>query len=432
MAMITEALLRFQEAGEPLKIGQEVWNALSKAGQWLSRHHDRVVLNHTAGAVAALGNLYALTGAPAWREGAQAALDVLARSQNKEGWFPEYGGADPGYTSVSINFLAQYWRRSQDLRAWQLLKRAVAFLEPFVHPDGTVGGTYGSRNTRYLLPHGLFILRHLPQARQALARWADAQQAGRGITLQGLDDRYRGFFLANQLLVLLDLDAGATLDTDAASPTAKPEEMFYSEAGLVKAERGTYLLYCSLRKLGVFDCFAERELIYADSGYDLRFADGRRATTQWPDPQAVVSWDASQGQADVAGRLALLQSPELFHRTLLPHRLLSHALGAIGSGGEAINRRIKALFVKPRRTAPAVFRRCLRITDQGLDIRDDLAWDAVVSDVVINRGWGRMHVPSSNFYADRRDGQEYLDVSGKHSLSIVTTLDSRGLRRSIV
>ena len=368
---VTEALLLLKEAGQPMDIDAQLSAALEKAGSWLSRHHDQVILNHTAGAVAALYNLFLLTGDSEYRAGCEAALGVLAGSQTPEGWFPEYGGADPGYTSVSIDFLASFWYRSNDERALRLLTPTLDFLGHFVHPDGSSGGVYGSRNTRYILPRGLLLLSERPVARLILAAWAKGQTAGIGLGLRQCDDRYRGFFLCNWLMACRHLAEMPSLVLEE-SPPIGPSEIFFRQAGLLKVIREDLTFIGGLRKLGVFELFLS-EASFADGGYCLVFNDKSRATTQWPDPQGTFSWDSPDSLATAAGRFGWVSDPAIFHRALLPHRLVSHLLGCLGSGGGKINQRIKAAFIKPLKPAPATFKRRIHILRDGIRVEDEIA-----------------------------------------------------------
>jgi hypothetical protein len=431
MAMVTEALLLFRGAGEPLEIGPQCWGALEKAGGWLATHHDTVVLNHTAGAVTALGNLHTLTGDSRWKKGCNAALDVLESYQTSEGWFPEYGGADPGYTSVSIDFLAKYWRRSADERALNMLIKALGFFTHFVHPDGTVGGAYGSRNTRYLLPHGLYIMRGQKYAEASLFRWCTGQASGKGLTLHALDDRYRGFFLVNHLQTLLDMDSqdtGLAIEMPECHP---PPNVFFPQAGIFKARHGECTLVGNIKKGCVFELFSGQEFLHADGGYSLCFADGTRATSQWYCSAAKSNWDPCGGAATFSGRLAMVKDPSFFHKALLPHRLLSHALGLLGRGGEAVNNIIKTVFVKPRVAAPASLDRRLTLNADGVEICDKLTWEKPCTYVHCTVGWGQMHVPSSNFHVIQHEGGVRLDVSGRAGVTVHTSITQKGLSRSI-
>ncbi len=67
--------------------------------------------------------------------------------QTKEGAFLEYESSDPGYQSLCVYYLALCYRWSKSKALLESLEKAVEFLSFFVHPDGTVGGEYGSRNT---------------------------------------------------------------------------------------------------------------------------------------------------------------------------------------------------------------------------------------------------------------------------------------------
>jgi hypothetical protein len=424
---ITESILLLREAGQALELPMKVSAALEKAGRWLSLHHDRVVLNHTAGAVAALYNLYLLTGNLAYRSGCGAALNVLTELQTQEGWFPEYGGADPGYTSVTIDFLASYWRRSHNERALRLLNPAIEFLAHFIHPDGSSGGVYGSRNTKYILPRGLLLLADKAAARFILSGWVKAQNSGRGLGLLQMDDRYRGFFLCNWLMTLRQLqEMPALLVEDFA--TAATSDIFFSQAGLLKVVREDLTLICSLRKLGVYNLFFP-DSSFADGGYSLIFRKGARGTTQWTDPAATISWNPRTGRATITGRLGHLSNPTLFHRSLLLHRLISHLLGLLGIGGAQFNRWIKATFVKPGKPAPATFKRQIRILEKGIEVDDELSWRKPAEALIWTSGWGHMHVPSSNFFTSNHDREERFDIRGRNQARITTLVTADGIKR---
>lgn len=427
---VTESLLLMKEAGQPIDLDVKLTTALEKAGSWLSRHHDRIILNHTAGALAALYNLFLLTGDSVYRTGYEAALKVLADSQTSEGWFPEYGGADPGYTSVSIDFLASFWYRSKDERGLRLLAPALDFLEHFIHPDGSSGGVYGSRNTRYILPRGLLLLSERPVARRILAAWAKGQTSGKGLGLRQSDDRYRGFFLCNWLMAWRYLVEMSSLALEEPGRCCTGEINFH-QAGLLKVSREDLTFICGLRKLGVFELFFSGGTSFADGGYCLLFKDKSRATTQWPDPQVTFSWDSSACLATVSGRFGRVSNPAIFHRALLPHRLVSHLLGCMGSGGGRINHRIKAAFIKPLQPAPATFKRHIHLLGNGVKVEDDISWAKPAQKLIWTSGCGHMHVPSSNFFTPGHDRQEQFDVTNTKQTQITTIVTPEGVHRRL-
>lgn len=85
-------------------------------------------------------------------------LNLIYRNQSDEGWYLEYGGADPGYQTLCTHYLFLILENLNDERLLQSLRKNAAFLKYFIHPDGTIGGLYGSRNTEVLYPGGIIGL----------------------------------------------------------------------------------------------------------------------------------------------------------------------------------------------------------------------------------------------------------------------------------
>lgn len=113
-------------------------------------------------------------------------LAALLTVQDEEGWFPERGGADVGRLSLTVDVLARLYRHNGWEELDTPLQRALAFLAHFVHPDGTVGGCYGSCGTGFLSPYGVELLAETHPAAASLAAFrrdcydhADASHVGR-------------------------------------------------------------------------------------------------------------------------------------------------------------------------------------------------------------------------------------------------------------
>ena len=89
---------------------------------------------------------------------------TLSWQNDKEGWIQEYEGADPGYHSCSIDFMAKLRKKrivnenSEEKELTTSLAKAVDFAWYFMHPDGSYGGEYGSRNTYHFYPHGFELM----------------------------------------------------------------------------------------------------------------------------------------------------------------------------------------------------------------------------------------------------------------------------------
>ena len=85
-------------------------------------------------------------------------LDRLLSWQNEEGWFQEYEGCDLGYQTLTISFLAWIYDINPNEKIKKSLSRAFDFISNFIHPDGSFGGEYGSRNTYCFFPHGFELI----------------------------------------------------------------------------------------------------------------------------------------------------------------------------------------------------------------------------------------------------------------------------------
>src|SRR3989344_2428807 len=122
-----------------------VRQGIQKATQYVKDEFEAVAYNQTAGNMLALF----LSGED---ESAQHKLERFLKDQNSEGWWPEYGGPDFGYLSLTIDYLEQIFEISKDERVKVASGKLREFLCNFLHPDFTCGGEYMSRNTEYLIP----------------------------------------------------------------------------------------------------------------------------------------------------------------------------------------------------------------------------------------------------------------------------------------
>jgi hypothetical protein len=131
-----------------------------------------VISNHLASAALAMYRWYALTGEKEKEQRGSIWIKRILSHQSKEGWFSEYGGADPGYQSWCTTQLAQLNLLRPDLGLQEPLTKSLDFLSYAAHPDGSFGGVYGSRNTRFLLPGGIEMLAESNNIALALANFA--------------------------------------------------------------------------------------------------------------------------------------------------------------------------------------------------------------------------------------------------------------------
>ena len=244
-----------------------------KAAHWLLTHRETGDLaNHHALVCLATASVGYSLDLPQLRQRARARLRELLDQQTPEGWFPEYGGCDPGYHTVLIAFLADLWKRTgwQELRT--PLRRALDFAEKIQHPDGSFGGEYGSRNTFHCYAHGFERLAEEPPARRVLSRLARGLE--RGQVTPPNDDRMVAHYAVDRLLAARD--ARTSLSESESEGSGSVTEYFPRAGFLVFRDRSFWgIIGCS--KGGVLKLYRGSVLTATDTGIVVRLRDGRVA-----------------------------------------------------------------------------------------------------------------------------------------------------------
>ncbi len=222
-----------------------------------------VLSNHKALIVLGLYNVFLLTNDPAFKEKAEACLAKLLALQTEEGWFPEYEGCDPGYLTFTIDFLAKYYQKSSDPAVVEPLCRAIEFASYFMHPDGSFGGEYGSRNTFHFMPHGFEIM-------GGLSPWAVPTADAFLLSLQKKtrscidDDRIFIHYTYNFLQAHGDFFEPREVRSKDGGRVLKK---FFEQAGLYVVSDDKNYAVISTRKGGTAKYFRNGTLKFSDCGF---------------------------------------------------------------------------------------------------------------------------------------------------------------------
>lgn len=183
---------------------QELLAWFQRRAQWLLGNDESGKLtNHHALAALGLWRVAEITNNDAYRTASRQRIDQVLGWQDEEGWFDEYGGADPGYQTVTIDCLAKLRRATDDQRLDDAIRRAIGFARHFLHPDASYGGEYGSRGTCHFYPHGFELLaERLPESADLADGFLEAVE--RGTLAHFNDDRLFAHRLANRIEAYLD------------------------------------------------------------------------------------------------------------------------------------------------------------------------------------------------------------------------------------
>tara|TARA_A100001015_G_C15006260_1_gene720801 strand:- start:486 stop:2138 length:1653 start_codon:yes stop_codon:yes gene_type:complete len=149
-------------------------NTIKEAADWLSRNdeHHGILSNHLAAAAAAIQVTFDLTNQQKYLVSRNKFLDKIYKHQDfNEGWYMEYSGADPGYQSHCMFYLTDIFKRTQNQRLLRSLEMSCDFIIWFAHPDGTFGGEYASRGTKFSFPAAFEYLSSYIQSAKKLAHY---------------------------------------------------------------------------------------------------------------------------------------------------------------------------------------------------------------------------------------------------------------------
>ncbi|HQF86044.1 MAG TPA: hypothetical protein PLN26_02350 [Acidobacteriota bacterium] len=341
--------------------------AIQKAARWLIRHTETEALNQEAAALAALALARRLPGIRLDADRLMARLDRFLARQSAEGWFPEYGGADTGYLSVTLDCLWDLFEATGELRFRDALDRGAAYIATLIAVSGETPPAVNSRNTDYILPYGLVrAAAHNPLAAavvRALFQRADTAAH----PLARTDDRYLCHYVyASCARSLAHLDAVPA--AAALLPCQTGGDYVLPEAGvLIRHVPGRASVYVAARKGGVVCRYGPDGIRDADHGWRLPRPGGRVAVTHWQDPGYRIQLAAG---ADGAAAVSV-EGAMTVHRwrvsSPLRHTVLR--LAAFVLGRRLIPRLKQALIFK-RVSAGIRFRRDVRLDGDAADIRD--------------------------------------------------------------
>jgi hypothetical protein len=377
--------------------------ALRRAADWLCRNDEThaVLSNHLAAAVASLEIAGRIAGNEQYSKRARFFLDRILRHQSPDGWMKEYDGADVGYGAQGFFYLATYWKMTGCPDTLEALRRFAQFLWYFIHPDGTIGGEYTSRNTEFYYPAGFEILASECAASAAIAaamRQSLAERRACGIWAM---DTFNFMPMLNNLWFAMD--AAREVSVPEPLPCERASfEKYFPECGLWVINDATHYSVIGLSKGGTVSMFdkTSRRLAARHSGL---IAEGgrRRFTSQDYTLSPALEWSSDGRTVSLAvpwkNMDGLVFTPWLF----VCFRLFNLTAGRIPAASRWLKDVLVRVLIR-RKGRPAItHRRTIRICAQGIDIDDDIQLPSNVRRIVLLSQFTAVHMGSS-LYADIR------------------------------
>lgn len=383
--------------------GLAIEECLRRAADFLCRHDETHghIANHLAGAVWSLIQCADAYSEPRYEARAMKLLERILGQQSAEGWFLEYEGADPGYQTLCVHYLAQVAARRTLPVLDTALDRAIDFLAWCVHPDGSFGGEYGSRRTAVFFPGGIALLAaRLPLAQRMCDFMAESSVAGATLGLADVDMGNMAPLLTSTMLALDAWKVGAGETAVELPWEIKEARRDFPDAGFYMRGLGRHYAVLGASNGGVLKVF-EREtqrLVLDDAGYLGETRDSMRLTTQITErarPCRVLG-DAVELDAQFHALKAPVPTPFQF----LVLRALNLTVMRSIFIGNLIKTLLVRLLISRRRALPLRLIRRVEFAADGISVCDRIesAGGPALSSLACGRPFVAVHMASSRYF----------------------------------
>lgn len=357
----------------------EILSFFEKRADWLVHHYESGKLaNHEALIVLCLELLSRLLETSKWDTAKAARLERLLTWQSQEGWFTEYSGFDPGYHTLTISCLARIYELNKSEKLKYIITKAVELAAQFIHPDGSFGGEYASRNTYNFFPHGF----------ELVGKWLPASLSINDQFLIGLknglapcyaDDHIIGHHTWNYLLAWRDFvtERSISVTRDVASLWLKEAQI------LIKRRPGTEL-YVSLNKGGIFKLFRNQKLVASDTHLSLQIRKGKKILNAVSHLSGDYDVKISQDELTISGNMGWAKQTQMSPLKLMILRLVMLTFGRFFPN--LIRKILQKILITGKQDAPFYFTRHFKYEDGSWYITDELFAKSWLN--VINAGIG--------------------------------------------
>ena len=346
-----------------------------KRADWLAHHQESGRLtNHQALIVLCLELLSRLLNTNKWEESKQMRLEKVLSWQNPEGWFQEYEGCDPGYHTLTISCLARIYELMPSNRLKDAIAKAVHLACHFVHPDGSYGGEYSSRNTYNFFPHGFELVgRWMPEALNINDQFLKG--LAQGLAPCYADDHIIGHHTWNYLL--------AWRDFIPARPPLQPREegrLWLKEAGILIDRRQNTELYLALNKGGVFKLFINDKLVVSDTQFSLQVKEGNKIKNAVGHLVSNYHIQVESNSISIEGELGWAKQKQMTPLNLIILRVVMLSVGRFFPN--LIRQILQKILITGKNNAPFRFSRQLIWENEHWKVVDRLSadsWDKVIA-----------------------------------------------------
>jgi hypothetical protein len=377
-----------------------------KAAKFLlcsQEEHDRIA-NHLCAAATALFEYHSFIGDACFKHKADEILAAVFKDAD-EGWLLEYGGADPGYQTLALYYLAKHYLKSKDPGILAKLEKTVEFLSYFVLPDGSFGGEYGSRNTEVLYPAGFFLVRdQIPLAKKITGVFLNNISSNGIISLQAIDDGNLVPLMISYLEAHLAASNPSPDSTGATLPPLpfeqEPFHKWMKNAGLYLVNTKNYYAILGTCKNGLLKVYNKNRkmVVYDDCGYTAETRGGDFLSSQYLNPDVLV--ETRPDSLTITGSLSKTSWPLPTPGKMLFLRFLNITICKSKYLGNKIKRILVWMLIKKRHKGVISLRRHVAFFDERISVTDKLRKPSSLEIRSLSRGerYTTIHMATSGYF----------------------------------
>jgi len=378
----------------------EVLEFFTRRADYLRKHNETGQLtNHQALAALALYNTYLVTGEERFRA-ASADFVQICRDwfHPQEGWFQEYEGADPGYQSCTVAFLAKLYQKSGDDKLIELLNPAVDFCWHFMHPDGSYAGEYGSRNTYHFYPHGFEVMAPRNPRAAYVADMFLTRALPEGARYFNDDDRMCAHYLYDWMQAYLDFSDTRSPVARGEAPSIEPVRRYFEKARMAVHITPNYHAVLNLGKGGVIKVANAQGPVYSDTGLIGKTTAGDVLVSHIVDDYKITA-DPASGTYTAEGQMCRRKTRLATPRKQIAFRSLNIGLGRLFPN--LLRSILQKILITGKPRTDYRFRREVRLGADDIEILSEInkpAGGADFESVHLASDATSIYVANSNVY----------------------------------
>ena len=433
------------EKNFPADLEKEFFNAVKKSAWFLAtREEEGVLANHHAMALLPIYQAYYHFKKidPIFAEKLykkfEERLNCFFNYCYDEGWCLEYDGADPGYLSALVSFLSKMQKYMQGDEPWAkkiqtIIDKGIEFSSYFLYPNGSYGGTLGSRQTLHFYAHGYELQGKHNKLASSCAEFAAQSLVEKKLVPPEIqDDRYYLYRIPEFLEAYIDYQERS--DNLPMLPSQQNQFIkYFPQAKFFIKNNDKYYLIVNLAKGGVVKFFdkEKKELIFSEDGILIGVNNNKILTTQWIGPEYFVEQKNHDNEYSVKGNLHIIPQKYFTPIKMIVFRLFILSTGWNAKIADLIKGLIRKLLMTRSSKTQVKFTRNFFINENKIIITNEIQTEQEIKFLQLGGQFASRYVPQSRYFQweelDNKywqaDKESLQKINKEKKCTIISTFD---------